>query len=110
MVTTRWATLSTPRYLEPHIDSVSIAAKLVAVQPPAGLIPFTSARKLMASFHRSDKGIVAYAKGAPRQIMERCDRGPDGEPLDDDRRRAVRLSTKCLPGRACACWPSRGDR
>ena len=64
-------------------------AELVATQPAAGLIPFTSARKLMASFHRSERGIVAYAKGAPRQILERCGKGPDGEPLDDDRRRAV---------------------
>ena len=31
-------------------------AELVATQPAVGLIPFTSARKLMASFHRSERG------------------------------------------------------
>jgi P-type Ca2+ transporter type 2C len=37
---------------------------------PAGLIPFSSERKLMASFQYERDGIVAYVKGAPRRLLD----------------------------------------
>ncbi|HUG53478.1 MAG TPA: cation-transporting P-type ATPase, partial [Vicinamibacteria bacterium] len=68
-------------------------ARLVAARPHAGEVPFSSERKLMASFHREDGRVVAYVKGAPRRILELCDRslGAEGEPpLDEDGRGALR--------------------
>ena len=35
-------------------------------------IPFDSARKLMTTIHQSEKGYVAYTKGAPEKILELC--------------------------------------
>jgi Ca2+-transporting ATPase len=43
---------------------------LVAERPQEGIVPFSSDRKFMASFHRDGSGLVAYAKGAPRKILE----------------------------------------
>jgi Ca2+-transporting ATPase len=61
---------------------------LVAARPFVALVPFSSTRQLMASFHRDASGIVAYVKGAPRQILSRCTRTFDGTPLDDGGRKA----------------------
>jgi Ca2+-transporting ATPase len=38
-------------------------------RPAIGLVPFSSERKLMASFHRVDGAVMAYVKGAPRQVL-----------------------------------------
>ncbi|MEO5863246.1 MAG: calcium-translocating P-type ATPase, PMCA-type [Burkholderiales bacterium] len=35
-------------------------------------LPFDSDRKLMTTMHRDGAGIVAYTKGAPEKIIERC--------------------------------------
>jgi Ca2+-transporting ATPase len=43
---------------------------LVAQKPQEGIVPFSSDRKFMASFHRDTSGLMAYAKGAPRKILE----------------------------------------
>ena len=43
---------------------------LVAQRPQEGIVPFSSDRKFMASFHRDGNGLAAYAKGAPRRILE----------------------------------------
>jgi len=43
---------------------------LVVQRPQEGIVPFSSDRKFMASFHRDGNGLVAYAKGAPRRILE----------------------------------------
>jgi P-type Ca2+ transporter type 2C len=37
-------------------------------------IPFTSERKMMTTFHQTDKGKVAYIKGAPDIIIENCNK------------------------------------
>ncbi len=36
-------------------------------------IPFTSESKRMTTLHRTEKGIVAYTKGAPEVVLENCD-------------------------------------
>ena len=36
-------------------------------------IPFTSESKRMTTLHRTEKGLVAYTKGAPEIILENCD-------------------------------------
>jgi Ca2+-transporting ATPase len=55
--------------------------------PEVATLPFSSERLLMATFHRTNAGgLVAYVKGAPRQVLERCDRALTirGErPLDE---------------------------
>ncbi|MBI2834232.1 MAG: HAD-IC family P-type ATPase [Acidobacteria bacterium] len=48
-------------------------AAIIGKRPPVGLLPFSSERKLMASFHRDDGTIVAYAKSAPRQLLALSD-------------------------------------
>jgi Ca2+-transporting ATPase len=62
---------------------------LISARPPLALLPFSSERKLMASFHRVDDRVIAYAKGAPRQILELCDVGSDGQRLDEQSRRGL---------------------
>jgi Ca2+-transporting ATPase len=52
---------------------------LLAERPAVGLLPFSSERKLMASFHRRRGVLEAHVKGAPRRVIERCTRV-----LDDD--------------------------
>jgi Ca2+-transporting ATPase len=36
----------------------------------AGSVPFSSERKFMAMFYRSDNGLVAHVKGAPGRVLE----------------------------------------
>jgi Ca2+-transporting ATPase len=66
----------------------------LASEPPAGLVPFSSERKLAASFHRRDGKLVAYVKGAPGRILELCDRrlALEGERLLDERGRVELLA------------------
>ena len=53
---------------------VGMAKKdLEAKYPRVHEIPFTSERKLMTTVHKTSKGaLVAYVKGAPEIILERC--------------------------------------
>ena len=66
-------------------------AELDARWPRAGEIAFDSERKRMTTIHRADRGFVAYTKGAPESVIERCERahggdGDDGgEPFDRER-------------------------
>jgi Ca2+-transporting ATPase len=65
---------------------------IVHERPVLGLVPFSSHRKLMASFHRVDGTVVAYVKGAPRMILPLSDwvyAGHDKRPLDDGGRRQL---------------------
>ena len=45
-------------------------AALVGERPQEGMVPFSSERKFMASFHRQPSGLIAYVKGAPRRLLE----------------------------------------
>jgi Ca2+-transporting ATPase len=53
-------------------------AALEAAAPRVAELPFDSDRKLMTTLHREAGGIVAYTKGAPERIVERCTSGPAG--------------------------------
>ncbi|RQG95658.1 cation-translocating P-type ATPase [Natrarchaeobius oligotrophus] len=61
--------------------------------PRLGEVDFTSARKRMTTVHRTPDGeAVAYMKGAPETVLERCNREfVDGEVvgLTDDRRAEI---------------------
>ena len=67
---------------------------LIGERPQEGMVPFSSDRKFMASFHRQPAGLIAYVKGAPRRVLEMSR-------LDCDWRTARSLSTR---PHAEACW------
>ena len=55
-------------------------------------IPFDSDRKLMSTFHKIDGQIIMYTKGAPDELLRRCDRiETDGQAmnLDDGKREEI---------------------
>ena len=55
-------------------------ADLIADYPRVAEIPFDSARKRMTTIHKTPEGkLVAYVKGAPEIILDRCDTIMDGE-------------------------------
>ena len=72
----------TPRIAGPLVDPVDDAvlnaldrigldrAHLADASSIAGVVPFSSERKFMASFHDMDGQLTAFAKGAPRRILE----------------------------------------
>lgn len=66
--------------------------------PRLGEVDFTSARKRMTTVHRTpDGGTVAYMKGAPETVLERCDRElVDGDhvALTDERRAELEAQTE----------------
>jgi len=51
---------------------------LEAATPRVAELPFDSERKLMTTLHREGEGVVAYTKGAPEKIIERCTRALQG--------------------------------
>jgi Ca2+-transporting ATPase len=63
---------------------------LLASWPKEGEVPFSSSRRLMATFHRTEAGLRACVKGAPESLIELSARKlVDGdevalEPLDRD--------------------------
>ena len=65
--------------------------------PRIGEVEFTSSRKRMTTLHRTPDGErVAYMKGAPETVLDRCDRElVDGEILDltDERREEISAET-----------------
>ncbi|ELY58711.1 cation-translocating P-type ATPase [Natronolimnohabitans innermongolicus] len=67
--------------------------ELAAEYPRLGEVEFTSARKRMTTVHETPDGdTVAYMKGAPETVLERCDRElVDGEIVDltDERRTEI---------------------
>jgi len=59
-------------------------------------LPFESVRKRMTTIHREDGGLVAYVKGAPKEVLAICDRialyaGKEEQiqPLTDELRRTI---------------------
>ena len=42
--------------------------------PEVAELPFSNTRRLMATFHRGPDGLMAFVKGAPASVIERCDR------------------------------------
>ena len=68
----------------------------------AGEVPFSSERKLMATFHRSSHGFAAFVKGSPLRVMELCTRvmAAGGErPLDAATREIIQRVNEELASR-----------
>jgi Ca2+-transporting ATPase len=61
--------------------------------PRVGEIPFTSETKRMTTLHSTDKGPVAYSKGAPEVILDSC-------VLDERSRQAILQTAKLMAERA----------
>jgi Ca2+-transporting ATPase len=47
-------------------------AALEQMKPRLAVIPFDSKRKQMTTLHQSPEAVIAYVKGAPEQVLERC--------------------------------------
>lgn len=47
-------------------------AQLQASMPRVAVLPFDSTRKLMTTIHQTEKGKIAYVKGAPECLVTRC--------------------------------------
>ena len=62
-------------------------------EPRIYLLPFDSRRKRMSSIHRQDGRILAYTKGAPREVLSLCTHWLDSQgsvqPLDVEVREEV---------------------
>jgi len=67
-------------------------------------VPFASAHKFMATFHRQGDVVRVCVKGAPDALLGRCSRmlGPDGreEPMDESARAAWAAESERLAGEA----------
>lgn len=69
-----------PEFGDPTEVALLLAARragyekvaLQAAAPRIAELPFDSDRKLMTTMHREEPRIVAYTKGAPEKIIERC--------------------------------------
>jgi Ca2+-transporting ATPase len=62
-------------------------AKLEADMPRIAELPFDADRKCMTTAHRSDGRVVAFTKGAPERLLERCNSilvGDETRPIDRD--------------------------
>ncbi|MFC1576541.1 cation-translocating P-type ATPase [Candidatus Omnitrophota bacterium] len=63
-----------------------------AAWPRINEIPFTSERERMTTIHKNGAKTVAFSKGAPEVMIERCDRILEGgsiNPLTDEKRKMV---------------------
>lgn len=63
----------------------------------AGEIPFDSMRKMMSTLHEEGGKIVQYTKGAPDEILARCNRvlrGGDASPMTDEIRKEILAKNK----------------
>ncbi|WP_373499947.1 cation-translocating P-type ATPase [Desulfococcus sp.] len=75
----------------------------LARHPRIAEIPFDSAHKFMATFHREDVRVVMYVKGASDILLAHAGRvqGPDGpEPLDEAARRPIHEENDALADQA----------
>src|SRR6185503_6663360 len=48
------------------------AGDLLRQHPRRGILPFSSSRKMMASFHEDVAGMLACVKGAPAAVLAMC--------------------------------------
>jgi Ca2+-transporting ATPase len=69
--------------------------------PQRGVLPFSSARKMMATFRGTDRHLVASVKGAPGAVLLRCagiHTAAGRQPLDDAMRSKLYDTQEALAG------------
>jgi Ca2+-transporting ATPase len=74
-------------------------AELVQQHPEVGHLPFSSERKMLASFHQTGNELIAYAKGAPRRVVELSSSlltAENVQPFDDAGRAMVMATNERL--------------
>lgn len=72
---------------------------LSEARPPRGFVPFSSERKLTASFHDHGTQLIAHVKGAPGRLLELSShlaQGSDVVPLDDAGRARVQEANAAM--------------
>ena len=72
-----------------------------ADMPQRGVLPFSSARKMMATFHGTDRQLIASVKGAPGAVLSRCGAihtETGRRPLDDGVRSKLHETQEALAG------------
>ncbi|MBM4462075.1 MAG: cation-transporting P-type ATPase [Chloroflexi bacterium] len=91
----RWATLGDPTEAALLVAALKGGLHIEAEKewsPRLRELPFESARKRMSTIHRVQNSLVAYAKGAPTEILALCAgirmNGQD-QPLDDGLRAQI---------------------
>ncbi len=65
--------------------------------------PFDSLRKMMSTLHQTNDGVVQYTKGAPDEIVARCDRiwlGGKELTLTEERKREILVQNKNMADKA----------
>ncbi len=71
--------------------------------PRVAEAPFDSVRKMMTTVHRTEKGFIEYAKGAPDELLKVCNRYYDNDeikPLDDAARQKILAQNTKMADRA----------
>ena len=71
--------------------------------PRIGEAPFDSERKMMSTVHGAGGKIVQYTKGAPDELLKRCNRYLNGKevlPLTDEKRDEILAGNKNMADRA----------
>lgn len=72
-------------------------------KPRRGELPFDSDRKMMTTLNREGKGCVSYTKGAPDEILKRCNyimRDGVVQPLESRDKKKIREAMEAMSGRA----------
>ena len=67
--------------------------------PHRGVLPFSSARKMMATFRGSQDELVAFVKGAPAPVLLRCSgfrTNAGRQPLEESRRQSLHDTQEVL--------------
>ena len=87
--------------------------------PRVGEAPFDSVRKMMSTLHETDAGIVQYTKGAPDEVLRKCQTYlKDGHavPLTKDAKNEILAANKAMADKALrvlACaqrvWPEKPE-
>lgn len=83
------------------LDVNKIAAE--ELTPRIAELPFDSERKMMSTFHKTEKGVTQYTKGAPDVILSRCKYAViDGKTveLDEKKRKAILAENKRMADKA----------
>jgi Ca2+-transporting ATPase len=71
--------------------------------PRVGEAPFDSGRKMMSTVHKVAGGFVQYTKGAPDEVLKRCDtvlQGGKAVPLTEEKRREILAANKAMADQA----------
>ncbi len=78
-------------------------SELAAAEPRVGEAPFDSMRKMMSTVHKTACGIVQYTKGAPDEVLKKCDsywKSGAVLPLTEKARNEILEANRAMAGRA----------